>query len=180
MQESELFDSLLAQQKAKKYPPIARWHPEKIAESGMSIDTNGDWYYQGSKINRLPMVKLFASILRREGDSYYLVTPPEKLRIEVADAPFQAVNFHCQKQGCKQRLLMTTNLDEHVVVDNAHPLISRTYRQDRVPYLAVRNGLEARLNRSVYYRLAQLAVTGSKRYKERLGIWSSGIFFALE
>lgn len=151
----------------------------------MRIGADGTWYYRNSPIGRLPLVKLFASVLRREADgSYWLVTPVERGTIEVADAPFVAVEVDAVGAGRDRRLSFRTNLDERVTADAAHPIrvaLDDTTGEPR-PYIHVRDGLEARILRPVYYQLVELgefrpAEDGSG--EESFGIWSGGRFFIL-
>ena len=153
---------------------------------GLRIGRDGTWYYHGSPIGRKAITKLFATVLRRENDgSYWLVTPAEQGRIDVDDVPFVAVDMDVDGSGEEQRLRFTTNLDETVNAGPAHPIWLET-GQDRagtegdVPYLHVRDGLNARLSRPVYYRLAELAVMRGEGDAAVLGVWSGGAFFPLE
>ena len=146
----------------------------------LKIARDGTWIHEGRPIRRLALVKLFATVLRRDGDGvYWLQTPVERGRIEVEDAPFVAVELEAAGAGSEQRLRLRTNLDQWVTVDDAHPLTLRPAPEGEaapVPYLVVRDGLEARLLRSVYYELAERAVA----HGGRLGVWSCGRFFPLE
>ena len=147
----------------------------------MRIDRNGTWYYRGSPIGRLPLVKLFASVLRRAPDgSYWLVTPAEQGTIEVEDAPFTAVELRGEGAGPAQQLELRTNLDEWVRVDEAHPLSVRLLPDGaRVPYLRVRDALDARVERAVFYQLVELAEPAPDGVDDVIGVWSGGRFFAL-
>jgi hypothetical protein len=142
----------------------------------MRIAADGTWFYQGTPINRMPLVKLFASVLRRESDGgYWLVTPAERGRIQVEDAPFTAVEVTVEGHGPGQRLIFRTNLDEIVALDEGHPLESRGPAEAPRPYLLVRDRLEARILRSVYYHLVELG----EQQGDQFGVWSSGRFFPL-
>jgi len=145
---------------------------------GLKIGGDGTWYYEGSPIRRLPLVKLFASVLRREDDgNYYLVTPVEKVSIEVVDLPFVAVEMFKEGEGRDQRLSFRTNVDDVVTANGEHPLgFQAAAGGDFVPFVLVRDGLKARLARPVYYELAALTVEGSAAGS--LGVWSDGAFFA--
>ena len=141
---------------------------------GLKIARDGTWFYQGSPIGRKPLVKLFASVLRREGDGFYLVTPVEKVPIVVEGEPFVAVEMTREGEGRDQRLTFRTNVDDVVTAGAAHRIGFHAETGGHTPYVEVRNGLRARLARPVYYELAALAVeTG-----EGTGVWSSGVFFA--
>lgn len=150
--------------------------PRLLGDLDMRIAADGTWFYQGTPINRMPLVKLFASVLRRESDDgYWLVTPAERGRIQVEDAPFTAVEVTAEGHGPGQRLIFRTNLDEIVALDEAHPLASRGSAEAPRPYLLVRDRLEARILRSVYYHLVELG----EQQGDQFGVWSSGRFFPL-
>jgi hypothetical protein len=147
----------------------------------LRIARDGTWFYHGSPIGRKPLVKLFASVLRRqESGEFWLVTPAERGRIVVDDAPFVAVLCDVERSGAEQRLVFTTNLDEVVTADDAHPIRVAGTIDAPAPYVTVRPGLEARIARSVYYQLAELGTewTGADGVT-RFGVWSAGRFFAL-
>lgn len=151
---------------------------------GLRIAGDGTWLYQGTPIQRLELVKLFASVLRREADGYWLITPVERGRIAVEDAPFVAVELARTGQGAAQTLRLRTNLDEWVTIGPAHPV--RLGRPSGVvadsgpaPYVEVRGGLEARVARSVYYELIDLAEEQLVDGRLLFGVWSEGHFFAL-
>ena len=146
------------------------------------IATDGRWFHEGNEIRRIEMVKLFASVLMREktGD-YWLVTPVEKGRITVDDAPFIVCEMFVSL-GADPRsneMYFRTNLDENIALDTAHPILLRPTDnlQDFRPYIEVRNGLLAKLSRPVYYQLAEHAEEGPDG---RLGVWSHKQFFELE
>ena len=142
---------------------------------GLAIARDGTWFYEGSPIQRMPLVKLFASVLHREGEDYYLVTPVEKVLIAVEGLPFVAVAMELQGSGKTQRLTFRTNVDDEVTAGPRHPLGFEEGEGGPVPFVEVRDGLRARLARTVYYELAALAVEAPKR--KGLGVWSGGSFF---
>jgi len=148
----------------------------------MRIGRDGSWYYHGSPIRRPKMVQLFASVLRHDADDrYYLVTPVEKLAIQVDDAPFVAIEMTAHGGGQEQVLVFRTNVEEEVMAGAEHPL---RFALDAVsgepaPYVHVRDRLEALIARSVYYDLVDLAVEREVDGKVWLGIWSAGTFFPL-
>ncbi len=147
----------------------------------MRIDRDGGWHYQGSPIARPALVRLFATVLRRAEDgSHWLVTPVEQGRVEVEDAPFVAVELAAEGSGRDQRLRLRTNLDDWVELDAAHPLRLEA-RPDgaEVPYLLVRDRLEARVARPVFYDLVELAEPAPDAEDRRVGVWSAGCFFPL-
>jgi hypothetical protein len=139
---------------------------------GIKILKTGTWLHQGRPIKRLPLVKLFATVLKidEKGD-YWLQTPVERGRIEVEDKPFVAVEMQVESSEKGQNLLFRTNLDDWVTVDAAHPLLF-----DDTPYVMVRDGLAARLNRATYYALMEMAAPAAGDAKT-YGVWSGGMFF---
>jgi hypothetical protein len=162
-------------------PPRGRRPPAELTDLDMRIARDGTWYYRGSPINRIPLVKLFASVLHREGDgNFWLVTPAERGRVTVEDAPFIAVAVEVQGAGRDQRLIFRTNLDEIVTAGPDHPLRVETAADGTPsPYILVRPGLEARLARPVFYELADIGHEEQVGGKEQFGVWSSGVFFQL-
>jgi hypothetical protein len=155
--------------------------PVDCGDLGMRIARDGTWYYNNSPIGRLPLVKLFATVLRREpaGD-YWLVTPAERGRIAVEDVPFIAVELEVRGTGHAQELVFRTNLDEIVIADADHPLrVAMPATGGPRPYLLVRNGLEARLARSVFYHLVEYGGEEPAGSEAMFGVWSKNIFFPL-
>jgi hypothetical protein len=155
--------------------------PVDHGDLDMRIARDGTWFYRGSPIARQPLVKLFASVLRREADgSYWLVTPVERGRIAVEDAPFLAVEVSSEGSGRDRKLSFRTNLDEIVAAGPAHPLrVETAANGEPEPYLLVRPGLEARLNRPVFYELVDLADAERGDAGGPFGLWSDGVFFDL-
>ncbi len=155
---------------------------ESCGDFDMRIARDGTWFYRGSPIGRKALVKLFASVLRREADgSYWLVTPVERGRIEVEDAPFTAVELKVEGDGRARRLTFRTNVDEEVTADASHPI---RVAEDPVtgepsPYVLVRDGLEALILRPVFYELVELAEERVVDGRTVLGVWSAGNFFPL-
>jgi hypothetical protein len=143
----------------------------------LKIARDGTWYYRGSPIQRQPLVKLFASVLRLEDDArYYLVTPVEKVAIEVEGMPLVAVEMRREGSGEGQILTFRTNVDDEIAADAEHPIGFEPEKLGGfVPYVLVRDGLAARLARPIYYELAALAVEVGG--PENVGVWSSGRFF---
>lgn len=161
-----------------RLPPVESWNPEHCGDSEMRIARDGTWYHQGSPIGRPAMVRLFSTILRREpGGGFVLVTPVEKLDIAVEDAPFVAVELKVEGQGEAMRLAFRLNTGDVVVAGPEHPLRIEAREDGPHPYLTVRGGLDALVARSVYYELAQLALTQDGAAP---GVWSQGVFFPLE
>lgn len=155
-----------------KLPPVESWAPERESESGMRIARDGRWYHEGGEITRSSMVRLFATILRREADGRHaLVTPVEKQFIEVEDAPFQAVELKSEGEGEVRRLAFRLNIGEVVVAGPDHRL---TIENDGA-VIEARRGLMARLARGPWYELAELAIAEAN---DPPGLWSDGAFFA--
>lgn len=140
-----------AEQDGQGLPPVHQWHPEREADIDMRIARDGTWYYQGSPIGRERMVRLFSTILLREGGDYFLVTPVEKLRIQVDDAPFVAVDV----ERVDGKLVFLTNVGSHVVADAAHPVQVATDEKsgEPSPYVLVRDNLYALISRRAFYQL---------------------------
>jgi hypothetical protein len=146
------------------------------------IARDGTWYYRGSPIGRKPLARLFSTVLRREADgSYWLVTPVERGRIIVDDVPFTAVELTAAGSGRGQTLTFRTNLDDEVTADAGHPLrvAHDPETGEPSPYIMVRNGLEARLARPVYYQLVELGEERREGGASIYGVWSNGQFFPM-
>ncbi|HKS88630.1 MAG TPA: DUF1285 domain-containing protein [Stellaceae bacterium] len=164
-----------------KLSPKPRRRAVELGDLDMRIARDGTWFYRGSPINRLPLVKLFASVLRREADgSYWLVTPAERGRVTVEDAPFVAVALDREGEGRDQRLIFRTNLDEIVTAGPDHPLhVELAADATPAPYIRVRGGLEARLLRPVFYELVEFGREEPAAGESQFGVWSGGMFFRL-
>jgi hypothetical protein len=167
-------------------PPVhpAAGSPRSPVDCGdldMRIARDGTWFYRGSPIGRIKLVKLFASVLRREQDgSYWLITPAERGRIEVEDVPFLAVALTLRGDGREQQLIFRTNLDDIVTAGSDHPLRVETATSgEPAPYILVRDGLEARLTRPVFYDLVELGRVEPIENSSQFGVWSQGRFFRL-
>ncbi len=162
----------------KKLPPVEKWNPDHCGDSDMRIARDGTWFHQGSPIGREAMVRLFSTILRREADgSHVLVTPVEKLSIEVEDAPFVAVELKTEGSGEGRSLAFRLNTGDLVAAGPDNAIMLRVKDDGPHPYLHVRGGLEALIGRSVYYEMMNLALDEDA---EPVGLWSNGVFFALD
>ena len=166
---------------ARQLPPVEQWHPERTGDSFMEIRADGSWYHEGGRINRPAMVKLFSTILRREPDgSHVLVTPAEKLSIVVEDTPFRAVEMKSEGEGDARKLVFRLDTDDLVLAGADHPLAFGSDADNPDPRLHVRgeigNGLEARIDRALYYELVDMALAGGE---EPPAIWSNGARFPL-
>ncbi|WP_423187833.1 DUF1285 domain-containing protein [Alishewanella sp. d11] len=137
--------------------PVESWNPPFCGDLPIYIDADGHWYHQGSKIARLPLVKLFASVLICQGEDYFLQTPVEKVRIQVADVPFLITQSQWLAGAAGPELWLTTNLGDTVLLSIANPLSLQLFAGQQVPYLNLWRGLSARLHRNVYYQLVEHA-----------------------
>jgi hypothetical protein len=146
----------------------------------MRIAADGTWFYCGSPIGRAPLVKLFASVLRREGDRYALVTPVEKVGIKVDDAPFLAVEMRVDGEADEPRLTFRTNVEDLVTVDSEHPLhFVRDASEGLKPYVRVREDLWALVKRALVYDLVALGRTERVANEDWFGVRSRGVFFPM-
>ena len=166
---------------ARKLPPVESWHPTREGDSFMEIRADGSWFHEGGRINRPAMVKLFSTILRREADGgHVLVTPAEKLTIAVEDTPFRAVEMKSEGEGGARRLVFRLDTDDLVIAGPDHPLRFGRDPDHPDPRLHVRgaigNGLEARIDRALYYELVELALDEGAQPPS---IWSNGARFPL-
>lgn len=156
--------------------------PQLCGDIDMRIRRDGTWFYHGSPIGRKPLVKLFASVLKRdEAGDYWLETPAEKCRITVDDAPFLAVAMEVDGDGAQQRLSFRTNVDEIVMADTAHPIrvVTDAASGEPSPYVLVRDGLEALIARAVFYDLVELGEERTTDGETMFGVWSCGQFFPI-
>lgn len=162
-------------------PPVHLWNPPFCGDIDMRIARDGTWFHEGTPIGRAPMVKLFSSILRKEGDSYFLVTPVEKVGIRVDDAPMVAVDFEATGQGEAQVLKFTTKTDDQVIAgpDNALRVVRDQFTGEPSPYIHIRAGLEALIDRKSFYRLIDLGAHAMHGGQSWFGLWSAGCFFAV-
>lgn len=162
--------------------PVHLWNPPFCGDLDMRIAADGTWFYLGTPIGRKPLVRLFASVLRRDEDGKtYLVTPVEKVGITVDDAPFVAVAMDVTGEGRDQIIAFRTNVDDRVTVDREHPLRFETEAGTGglKPYVLVRGRLEALVGRAVFYDLVKLATHESVDGVSYFGVWSCGQFYAM-
>lgn len=162
-------------------PPVHLWNPPFCGDLDMRIARDGTWFYLGTPIGRKPLVKLFASIIRKDGDDYFLVTPVEKVGITVDDAPFVAVDFDATGKGKAQNLTFTTNVDDTATAGPDHPIrVSRDPKTgEPAPYILIRTNLEALIDRKSFYRLVDLGVHSKVDGQSWFGLWSGGMFFKI-
>jgi uncharacterized protein len=160
--------------------PAPFWNPPDCGDIDMRIAADGTWFYCGSPIGRPPLVQLFASVMRREGDRYVLVTPVEKVGIKVDDAPFLAVEMRADGEANELRLTFRTNVEDLVTVDSEHPLrFERGASEGLKPYIRVRDGLWALVKRALFYDLVELGGIERAENEDWFGVRSDGLFFPM-
>ncbi len=151
-------------------PPVHLWNPPYCGEIDIVIRRDGTWFHEGTPIGRPGLVQLFASILKREGDRYFLVTPVEKVGLQVEDAPFVAIDF----EVAGGVITFTTNVDDTVVAGPDNPIrVEMSEGGEPAPYVMVRAGLEALIDRKSFYRLVDIGEEEDGMF----GLRSSGMFF---
>jgi len=167
---------------ASKGPaPVHLWDPPFCGELDIRIARDGTWFYLGTPIGRPAMVRLFASILKREGERFYLVTPVEKVAIKVDDAPFNAVDFSAEGTGQTQVLTFVTGVGDRAAAGPDHPIrvVRDAVSGEPSPYVMIRAGIEARIDRKSFYRLVALGTHHEVQGEDWFGLWSGGQFFAM-
>ena len=163
-------------------PPVDKWNPEFCGDIDMKIMRNGKWFYMGTEIKRPAMVKLFSGILRLDSDNcYYLVTPVEKVRISVEDAPFIATSLISENKDNINHLYFITNVNEKILLNKNNPLEIKinNITEEPSPYIFVRKNLKALISRSVFYELIELATKKNIDGKDCLVLASAGEVFKL-
>ena len=161
-------------------PPIERWNPPFCGDIEMRIAADGTWLYQKTPIGRPPLVRLFASVLKREGDKYFLVTPVEKVGIAVDDVPFLAVEMRTSQSQGSQVLEFRTNVDDWVAAGPGHALRFELQANGGLkPYVHVRRELWAKVTRALYYDLVALGEEREVEGKAMFGVASGNEFFAM-
>ncbi|MDV7270383.1 DUF1285 domain-containing protein [Thioclava sp. A2] len=170
-----------ASKAAKKGPPpVHLWNPPFCGDLDMEIKRDGTWFYLGTPIGREALVRLFASVLKLEDGKFFLVTPVEKVGIRVEDAPFIAVDCDISGKGAEQVLRFTTNVGDEVTAGPDHAIrVIRLEDDEPQPYLHVRRGLEAKIDRKTFYRLVDIARPAAHEGQDWLGLWSRGQFFPI-
>jgi uncharacterized protein len=165
----------------KGLPPVHLWNPPYCGDIDMRIAADGTWFYQKTPIGRAALVKLFASVLKREGDKYFLVTPVEKCGIAVDDAPFLAVELQVEGAGAGRRLNFRTNVDDWVACGREHALRfePESATGGLKPYLHVRRDLWAKVTRALFYDLVDLGEEREIAGERMFGVASDGQFFVM-
>ncbi|MEC7300224.1 MAG: DUF1285 domain-containing protein [Pseudomonadota bacterium] len=172
--------SVRAAQKGGGLPPVDKWDPPDMGEMDMVITREGTWIHEGTPITRAGLVRLFSTILRRDGDRYVLVTPVEKVGITVEDAPFVAVDMTVTGEGRDQTLTFLTNVGDETTAGPDHPIrIVQGEGEEPSPYVHVRGGLEALIDRKSFYRMVDLGTHREHEGENWFGLWSGGVFFPI-
>ncbi|WP_116598132.1 DUF1285 domain-containing protein [Primorskyibacter marinus] len=168
-----------AAKKGKGLPPVHLWNPPFCGDLDMRIARDGTWFYLGTPIGRKELVRLFSTILRRDGDDYFLVTPVEKVGITVDDAPFVAVDFTVEGQGEAQTLTFETNVGDFAQAGAEHPIrvVRDAETGEPSPYVMIRAGLEALIDRKSFYRLVDIGAHHDVDGQSWFGLWSGDTFF---
>ena len=173
--------SARAATKGRGIPPVHLWNPPHCGDLDIRISRDGTWFYMGTPIGRPELVRLFSTILRKDGDSYVLVTPVEKVGITVEDAPFVAVDFELEGSGQAQTLTFTTNVADTVKAGPDAPI--RIERDPKTgepsPYVRIRANLDALIDRKSFYRLVDIGTSEIYQGKDWFGVWSGGQFFPI-
>ena len=173
--------TVMAATKTRGLPPVEKWNPPFCGDLDMRIARDGTWFYLGTPIGRLELVRLFSSVLRKDGDKYFLVTPVEKVGIKVDDAPFVAVDFTVVGEGKEQTLKFETQVGDFSIASGANPI--RIVRDPKTgepsPYVHIRAGLEALIDRKSFYRLIDLGTHETHHQEQWFGVYSSGTFFPI-
>ncbi|NPD20396.1 DUF1285 domain-containing protein [Alterinioella nitratireducens] len=167
-------------QKGGKIPPVHLWNPEFCGDLDMEIRRDGTWFYMGTPIGRHALVKLFSSILKLEDGQYFLVTPVEKVGIRVVDKPFVAVDIEAAGAGAEQVISFTTSVEDTVIAGPEHPIrVVRDEEGEPSPYVMVRAGMEALIDRKSFYRLVDLGESHVIDGTDWFGVWSQATFFPI-
>lgn len=173
--------SARAAAKGRGIPPVHLWNPPHCGDLDIRISRDGTWFYMGTPIGRPELVRLFSTILRKDGESYVLVTPVEKVGITVEDAPFVAVDFELEGSGQAQTLTFTTNVADTVKAGPDAPI--RIERDPKTgepsPYVRIRANLDALIDRKSFYRLVDIGTSDIYEGKDWFGVWSGGQFFPI-
>ena len=156
--DKDLFKLLGKFEREQKMPPVESWNPKVEGEIDIVIDAQGRWFHEGGHFDRQDLARMFASILRKDGESYFLVTPGEKLKITVKDVPFSIVLMKNEIIDGQQQLSFITSLGDEVVANEKNKIEFRASENgDQIPYIEIRNNLWGKLNQSTYYELIELA-----------------------
>lgn len=178
---SSILSEISKSQGANTLPPVDKWNPNFCGDMDMVIKRDGSWHYQNSPIGRQRLVKMFSTVLKKEGDDYFLVTPVEKLGITVEDAPFLVTQMTLKQTEEGQVIIFTDNCDNTIILTQDNPL---WVEQDEntgqpSPYVIVRKNLHALIHRNIFYELVELAEERNVDGQKHLGVVSAGEFYSL-
>lgn len=175
-----LISSVKAATKNRSIPPVEAWDPPFCGDLDMRIARDGTWFYLGTPIGRPEMVRLFSSVLRKDGDRYFLVTPVEKVGIWVDDAPFVAVDFEVSGEEQAQSLTFETHVGDHVTAGPDAPIyVTYDTRGEPSPYVQMRRNLDALIDRKSFYRLIDFGSHHEVDRESWFGLWSRQTFFPI-
>jgi hypothetical protein len=163
--------------KTGKLPPVDKWDPDFCGDIDLQIKHDGSWWYMGTPIGRKALVRLFSTVLKKEGDKYFLVTPVEKVGIQVEDVPFIATQWQQTNDG----IVFSTLTEDSILASEEHPiaLMQDKVSQATLPYINVRRNLWARLHQNVFYQLADLGTPQNHDGHQQLMIESRNYAFSL-
>lgn len=175
------YATALAELNHKSLPPVDQWSPEKVGEIDIVIKHDGTWFHEGQPMKRARLVRAFSTLLVKEAEAYFLKTPYEKLRIHVEDVPLIAVSLTRSIRDGVQVLSFKTNLGDEVEASADQPIRYEAMEkyEGAVPYILVRNGIEARIGTSVYYEMVEYAEERITAERREVGLYSCGDFFKL-
>lgn len=178
---SSILSEISKSQGANKLPPVDKWNPDFCGDMDMVIKRDGSWYYQNSPIGRQRLVKMFSTVLKKEDDDYFLVTPVEKLGITVEDAPFLVIKMTLKPTDKGQVIVFTDNCDNTIILTQDNPLWVEQDEKtgEPSPYVMVRKNLHALIHRNVFYELVEQAEERVIDGQKHLGVVSAGEFYSL-
>ena len=169
MDLSKLSQDISRSNEGDKLPPVDQWNPSFCGDMNLVIKRNGDWWHEGTPFTRVALVKLFASVIKKEGEQYFLVTPVEKIGIQVEDVPFVIIDW----QYKEHHLNVTTQTGDQFTLSPTHPVELRMFEGNAIPYCLVRRNLWARVNQNVYYQWVESASQNQQAKNGEL-CWQSG------
>lgn len=160
-------------------PPVDKWNPTFCGTMNLQVKSNGEWWHEGSKIQREPLIRLFSSVLWREGDDYFLKTPVEKIQIQVDDVPLLVNSIDQVEQDGNQWLRCSTRTGDVIVVDEQHPIFMREFEGELRPYIRVRWELEALIQRNAFYHLLNYGEFVEQGGKTQVALQSGDFSFSI-
>lgn len=181
MQPNDIEKSVTKYIKGSKPAPVDLWDPPFCGDLAIHIDKNARWFYQKSEIKRDRLIKLFANILKKENDKYFLVTPVEKVGITVEDAPFLAINLNIVQKGKIKTIQFTTNVGDKTFLERSDQfhIYFKKFTDEPQPYVTIRSNLLAKIDRKTFYRLVDLCSEDLYEGEHWFGFYSNAIFFPL-